>query len=861
MLFFMLSTIFLLPIKIGRISVQKFVLLNTTSTDRPLLGFDETLGPLVDDKCFKPSSINKDIIFYYGHDGEQSCGTGGECGAKLGNMETSGPPGWTSKDGEDYCRRKGLCATPPNLIDWPEKITNSETLQCIQRRRMRLYWHWRRSTLILLPLILFVIVIIHHSRSGTRNLAGIDWPPNVAFHVPPPPKAPDSPEKVPVLARPKELSGLNPSHPPPKSDQNSVGPGEGAVPYLVNRSALSVEEQAKYDKGFQDNAFNQYASDRISVRRYIPDLRNGAFCFLVAGEGAVPYLVNRSALSVEEQAKYDKGFQDNAFNQYASDRISVRRYIPDLRNGACKTQSFSSDLPKTAVIICFHNEAWSALLRSVHSVLDYSPKELLQEIILVDDFSSKDQQELTSVSRQHRFPDQRASKFAHSCDPFARLCEMSILKYQAERQLAEVFMRDYLKEPLEIYMQQFPAVKIVRTKRREGLIRARMVGTNASTAEVLTYLDSHIECTPGWLEPLLERIKASKSNVVVPVIEIINDQDLSIKATQEASVQVGGFDWSLTFTWHLPPKRDQIRPGAPYSPIRSPTMAGGLFAIHRDFFAYLGYYDEEMEVWGGENLELSFKTSGLVSVCEGLSDSFRTQRRVRPWCPFSRFLFAFVIDEIVSRTVEGLENTGVPIAREKNLVDLENADDVVLVFEEEEIVQGDYGDISSRKAIRERNHCKSFQWYLDTIYPELFLPTRALASGDIENMASSHCVDGAFNDKKTDNLVGLYPCHHQKGNQSKPLAQKPSRKAAVLGWNCMYITIFKEHVATQVPTTNLEGQETVFVKPLPIDQPGMSVPRTPTSIAQWAAKVPKPPHQGKAQSFGDGFRIAKVLST
>ncbi|OON21609.1 glycosyltransferase, group 2 family protein, partial [Opisthorchis viverrini] len=396
----------------------------------------------VDDKCFKPSSINKDIIFYSGHDGEQSCGTGGECGAKLGNMETSGPPGWTALFFQ---------------------------LQCIQRRRMRLYWHWRRSTLILLPLILFVIVIIHHSRSGTRNLAGIDWPPNVAFHVPPPPKAPDSPEKVPVLARPKELSGLNPSHPPPKSDQNSVGPGEGAVPYLVNRSALSVEEQAKYDKGFQDNAFNQYASDRISVRRY----------------------------------------------------------IPDLRNGACKTQSFSSDLPKTAVIICFHNEAWSALLRSVHSVLDYSPKELLQEIILVDDFSSK----------------------------------------------------DYLKEPLEIYMQQFPAVKIVRTKRREGLIRARMVGTNASTAEVLTYLDSHIECTP----------------------------DLSIKATQEASVQVGGFDWSLTFTWHLPPKRDQIRPGAPYTPIRSPTMAGGLFAIHRDFFAYLGYYDEEMEVWGGENLELSFK--------------------------------------------------------------------------------------------------------------------------------------------------------------------------------------------------------------------------------------------------------------
>jgi polypeptide N-acetylgalactosaminyltransferase len=148
-------------------------------------------------------------------------------------------------------------------------------------------------------------------------------------------------------------------------------------------------------------------------------------------------------------------------------------------------------------------------------------------------------------------------------------------------------------------MSNFPKVKIIRAPEREGLIKARLRGTYAAKGPVLTFLDSHIECTDGWLEPLLDRIARDKTNVVCPVIDVINDDSLAISWQGPEGLQIGGFKWELTFMWVSMPQREKERKNHPAEPTRSPTMAGGLFSIDKEFFTKLGMYDPGFDIWGG----------------------------------------------------------------------------------------------------------------------------------------------------------------------------------------------------------------------------------------------------------------------
>lgn len=118
--------------------------------------------------------------------------------------------------------------------------------------------------------------------------------------------------------------------------------------------------------------------------------------------------------------------------------------------------------------------------------------------------------------------------------------------------LSTFLFPDHLKKPLDDYVSKLTKVRILRTSKREGLIRARLLGANAARAQVITFLDAHCEANVNWLEPLLDRIRKDRTIVSVPVIDIISSTDFSYSGTP-AEV-IGGFSWDMQFNWHSLPQ-------------------------------------------------------------------------------------------------------------------------------------------------------------------------------------------------------------------------------------------------------------------------------------------------------------------
>nr|XP_054767896.1 polypeptide N-acetylgalactosaminyltransferase 13-like isoform X2 [Lytechinus pictus] len=385
------------------------------------------------------------------------------------------------------------------------------------------------------------------------------------------------------------------------------------------------------------------------------------------------------AIAPEDKKMAEELFQKHQFNVFASDQMALNRTIPDHRPPRCRMFRYRHDLPRASVIIVFHNEAKSVLLRTIMSVIVRSPRHLLEEIVLVDDASNLEGE-------------------------------------------------NWYEGWLEDYVSSLPVpTRLLRMPHRSGVVGSRLAGVSAASrnASVLVFLDSHCECTEGWLEPLLDCINRNSTRVVSPAIDSISDSDFSYTFIR-GMARTGGFSWFPEFMWtHAPPREVRRVWQDAATPLRTPTIAGGLFAIDKNFFKRLGYYDPELHVWGSENLELSFKVwqcGGSLEVvpCSRVGHVFRSKP------PYD---FTGDPESVLLRNNKRvLEVWG---GRVKHLF-------YGLTPEYQAV---DPGDISNRIRLRDELKCKSFEWYLENVYPENILPLEFQALGRIMNEGVNLCID------------------------------------------------------------------------------------------------------------------------
>ncbi|XP_017097608.2 putative polypeptide N-acetylgalactosaminyltransferase 10 [Drosophila bipectinata] len=440
-----------------------------------------------------------------------------------------------------------------------------------------------------------------------------------------------------------------------------------------------------------------------------------------------------------------KEIQDqHGFNGLLSDRISLNRSLPDARPERCKDRKYLKKLPNVSVIIVFHNEHLSVLLRSIHSIVDRSPVDLLEEVILVDD----------------------ASTFKN------------------------------LTKNLDNYLNKnFPNItKVVRFQTRQGLIKARLRGAGMAAGRVLVFLDSHIEVGYTWLPPLLEPIAIHPYIVTSPILDSISSTTLAYEFDKE--VFRLGFDWGLQLK-HLPPIGGDIGDGS--NPYRTPLLMGAV-VIEKTFFWGLGGFDDELDIWGGEQFELSFK----VWMCGGMLLHVPCSR-------IGHITRGAMLPKDRPRKYNFI------IRNYKRVAEIWMDDYKKYVYERNPKVfkYASTGNLKRLRTLREELRCKSFDWYMHNVAEDVLLkfpPVEPppLSSGSIRSVGYPElCIDAQ-------NRYGYAPLVLTRctGNSTHPGVRQhwdlTSKHEIRLNRtnDCMEIQGTKKNVAVWLyPCHSLEGNQ------------------------------------------------------
>ncbi|XP_055279342.1 polypeptide N-acetylgalactosaminyltransferase 18 isoform X3 [Moschus berezovskii] len=173
----------------------------------------------------------------------------------------------------------------------------------------------------------------------------------------------------------------------------------------------------------------------------------------------------------------------------------------------------------------------------------------------------------------------------------------------------------------------------------------------------------------------------------------------------------------------------------------SPALIG-CFIVDRQYFQEIGLLDEGMEVYGGENVELGIRVwqcGGSVEVlpCSRIAHIERAHK------PYTEDLTAHVRRNALRVAEVWMDEFKSHVYMAWNIPQEDSGIDI--------------GDITARKALRKQLQCKTFRWYLVSVYPEMRMYSDIIAYGVLQNsLKTDLCLDQG---PETENVPIVYICH------------------------------------------------------------------------------------------------------
>eukprot|EP00397_Hematodinium_sp_SG-2012_P033298 GEMP01035559.1.p1 GENE.GEMP01035559.1~~GEMP01035559.1.p1 ORF type:complete len:429 (+),score=54.29 GEMP01035559.1:307-1593(+) len=333
--------------------------------------------------------------------------------------------------------------------------------------------------------------------------------------------------------------------------------------------------------------------------------------------------------------------------------IPERIPLPDLRPAKCPNvaESLSSTgmadgmakdksrvaLAQVSIVIPTLNETWEHTSQTFLAILANTPHELVKEIIMVSDGGDTYEAEL-----------------------------LQILNHKIN-------------------------LTVIQNSKREGLIRSKNRGAAIAKADILLFFEPHALPEPGWLQPLIIYLQRNPNGVAQPGLDIWGD-DNHFTFTGTAYYRLE-WNFEMIVDSSLSVPNDQIDA----TPI--PVSPGGIFAIRKQRFKDLGMYDDQLEQWGGEQIEMAFKSwrcGGRIDLvpCSRVAHYFRKPSN-RPY------------------------DVSIPtlLRNYRRLVEIwfDDKDKEIFFKLRPTLRNMDYGDISEQKSIVEHLNCKPMDWYLEYV--------------------------------------------------------------------------------------------------------------------------------------------------